>query len=355
MRNGGDPELAGGEFDNFAGGVFEDDLAVLRRFTPSSLDNFAVLEDVGAARADGGDAFVITVSHGVLLDHHSNDGAGSDLFEIAALGFGIGLVETGRAFIDEVSVAALIATSVGVGLGIIVVNCVVVDPVTEVDANSANEWSNVADGIFGAVGVGNFVGDCGGFGGREAGESFGARGGIAMVGVKLEEVGRGGEEIVPEATGVVLAPHIGIIFVEVALSALADGGEGLVGAASVSNGTIERSIPVKIIGAERTDGADGARSRILENRGEASNASLSDCLKNYASLSEPDLWTAAVGAAVWDLDTESWARIEAVVGDFETSEITINWVGVFNTDVEVFVRFQRRISAEKEKIGKNAT
>ncbi len=51
-----------GEFDDFAGGVFEADLAVLGGFGPSTLNDGAVLEDVGLTGADGGDRFMVAVS-----------------------------------------------------------------------------------------------------------------------------------------------------------------------------------------------------------------------------------------------------------------------------------------------------
>lgn len=80
LRDGGDPELTGGEFDDFAGGVFEADLAVLGGFGPSTLNDGAVLEDVGLTGADGGDRFMVAVGHGVFFDHHGDDYAGSELF-----------------------------------------------------------------------------------------------------------------------------------------------------------------------------------------------------------------------------------------------------------------------------------
>lgn len=51
----------------------------------------------------------------------------------------VGLIEVGRAFVDEVRVAGLVAAGVGVGLGVIGIEGVIVDEVAEVDADGACE------------------------------------------------------------------------------------------------------------------------------------------------------------------------------------------------------------------------
>jgi len=316
LGDGGDPELTGGEPDDLAEGVFEDDLAILGGFCPGAFDGFAILENVGFAGADGRDAFVISVSHSVLLDHHGDDGARGDLFQLAAFGDSVGFGEIGGTFIDEVGVAALIAAGVGVGFGVVGVDGVVVDPVAEVNIDVIHEWGDITFGVFGAFGIGVFMGDVGGFARGEAGESLRIGGGVTVVGVELEEIGGRGEEIVPEAAGSLFAPHVGVVLVEVALTALADGGESFVGAAGVGDGAVEWGVPVEIIGAERADGADSARGRVLEDGGETGDACLGDCFKNNAGLSKSDLGAGTVGAAIRDLDAKCRASVEALVGDF---------------------------------------
>lgn len=85
LRNGGNPDLAGSELDFVPGGVAEFDLAVFGDFLPGGFDEGAILEDFGLAFADGLDAFVIIVGHGVLLDVHGDDDAGRDRLRFATI------------------------------------------------------------------------------------------------------------------------------------------------------------------------------------------------------------------------------------------------------------------------------
>lgn len=137
LRDGGDPELAGGEADGLAELVAEDDLAFLGGFLPTALDDAAVLENVSAAGIDSADLLVVAVGHGSLLDHHGDDCARRDLGELATFGEGVGLIEAGRAVVDEVGVAALVRAEIGIGGGVVNVAGVVVEITAKVDADSA--------------------------------------------------------------------------------------------------------------------------------------------------------------------------------------------------------------------------
>ena len=346
--------MAGGELDDFARAVFENDLAILGGFCPCSFDSFPVLEDISFTGADGGDTFVIAVGHGIFLNHHSNDGAGGELFELATFGGGIRLRKISRAFVNEMSFATFVTTRVSVGFWIIIIDRVVADPVSEVNADIGNGLGDVTDIICRAFGVEVLLGDLGSFVGSEARESFWVRSGVAVVGVELKKVSWRGEEIIPETAGVVFAPHVGVIFVEIALTALADGGKGFVGTAGMGNRAIKRSVPVEIVWSERADGPDSAGSWILEDGGEAGDAGFGDSLEDYAGLSEADLRAGPIGATVRDLNAESRTFVQRGVGDFETGEIAINRVGVFELDVEILIELNRSIFPEEEKITNDA-
>ena len=102
-----------------------------------------------------------------------------------------------------------------------------------------------------------------------------------------------------------LAPHIGIIFVEVALTAFLDGFEGFVGAAGVGDGAVERCVPVEVVWAERTDRTNGAGGWVLKNGGEAGDASFGDGFKNDASLSEARLADGRRRCCRWEFGHKS--------------------------------------------------
>ena len=110
-----------------------------------------------------------------------------------------------------------------------------------------------------------------------------------MGGVPVRKVAGRGEKVVPEAAGDGFAPHIGGAFVEFAMAAGAEGGDGFGGTASVDDGAVEGSVPVEVVGAEGADAADDAGVRVLKDGGEAGDARLCDGLKNYGGVGETGL------------------------------------------------------------------
>ncbi len=85
------------------------------------------------------------------------------------------------------------------------------------------------------------------------------------------------------------------------------------------DGTVERCIPVKIVGTKRTNRTDGTNGGILEDSGKARNSPFSDGLKYDCSLVEPCLRASAI-VTIRNLDTESGFLIEASVGNFFAGE-----------------------------------
>ncbi len=100
------------------------------------------------------------------------------------------------------------------------------------------------------------------------------------------------------------------------------------GAAGVGDGAVERCVPVEVVWAERTDRTNGAGGWVLKNGGEAGDASFGDGFKNDANLSEPDLRTGAVGAAVkgiWTQKVGLSLSFSSVIS--RSGEITIDRIG----------------------------
>lgn len=92
LWHGANPELSWSESNDFAARVAELDLGGLAGFLPGSLDDFAVLEDVGFAAADSGDLLVVAVGHGAFLYAHDDNGTRGDLDEFATFGGTVRLV-----------------------------------------------------------------------------------------------------------------------------------------------------------------------------------------------------------------------------------------------------------------------
>ena len=109
------------------------------------------------------------------------------------------------------------------------------------------------------------------------------------------------------------------------MAAGTEGGNGFGGAASVDYGAIKGRVPVKVVRAERADGADDAGVRVLENGGKAGDAGFGDGFKDHGGVGEAGLGAGAIGA-VGDLDAVGRAGVEAGVGDFCSGEDAIDGV-----------------------------
>ena len=119
----------------------------------------------------------------------------------------------------------------------------------------------------------------------EARETFNVRRQVTLRNGETTERLASGEEVIPEAIELVSGGgtvHVRVILAEIFGAVFFDGGESIAGATSVNDGTIERNIPLEVINAERTDGADDGRG-ILENGGKAGDAGLGDSLEDDLS------------------------------------------------------------------------
>lgn len=307
--------MSGGERDSLAKVVLEDDLVFLGSFAPGARDDTAVLENVGFAGTESGDLFVIIIGHGAFLDHHGDDGTGSDLDGVAAVGGGVGHIEIARTTIGDMSFAGLVGAEIAVGGKIVGVAGVVVEILAEIDADAVGGGSGgFALGVIETL-IEFGSGSSGGVG-RETGESGRAGASIAFAGVEFEELGWGGEKVIPEPARALFAPHVGVILIEVTLAPEIDGGESFVGAAGMDDSTIKGCVPVEIIRAKRTDRADDAGVGVLENGGKASDTGLGDGFEDYAGFGESGLGSSAISAAVRNLDTKSRGGVLSGVGNF---------------------------------------
>ena len=164
------------------------------------------------------------------------------------------------------------------------------------------------------------------------GETLDVGGEIALIGGVAGEKTAFSEEVVP-ATIVGLAgrivsvgaPHISSTFVELAGAAGVESLERVLSAAGVDDSTAKGDIPVKIINAKRANRADDG-GRVLEDGGEAGDASLGNSLEDDLSGVETDLIPSAINA-VRDLDAEGRGRVEFGVSDFFAGEARIELLG----------------------------
>ena len=142
---------------------------------------------------------------------------------------------------------------VGVGGDVVIVDGVEVWDGTEAEGDVGDFWfkeGGVSGGgavdfeAFGDLDVDLVAGD----GGRgEAGEGFDVGREVAVVVIEAIEVVGGGEKVVPEALDGVVggrAPHIIVVFREVADTVGLDGVESFNGATGVNDGAVERDVPV---------------------------------------------------------------------------------------------------------------
>ena len=219
--DGGNPSLTRDEANFFVFFVAEDDLGVFRGLFPSTLDDAAVLEDVGVAGADGGDVFVVIIVGSLFfLNNHGDDDGGGELF-FGTDEFGGDFAGLTGAVITSVSGAGFVRTPVGVSGDVVIVNGVEVRDGAKAEGkvrDFGRKEGGVAFGglvdfeAFGDLDV-DFVASSGG--GFEAGEGFDVGGEVAVIVVETVEIVAGGEEVVPEALDGVVgggAPHVVVVF-----------------------------------------------------------------------------------------------------------------------------------------------
>ena len=159
-------------------------------FSPGTFGDGAVLENVGGARADGGDVFVVAVSHAVLLDDHGDNNGGGDLDQLATFGSSGGLGEVGGAVVSQMRITGSVGAEIGVGGGVVVIESIEGAPVAKVETEVGDKRLGGTLGIFGAGGAGaeQLVHVFG----EQAGEAFGIGGVPALGGVPGRKVaGRG--------------------------------------------------------------------------------------------------------------------------------------------------------------------